>query len=172
MLYKLLPIILTGFIVTACAGDKQSSSAQEDYMQAAYKKFDAHFDGCTQKHGYDPERSQDLGDYVLGENERAWRQCVYEGAELYIIPSSKIGERYEALIRADKTLTEGIEKGAVTRAERHAKITQMLNEVRSDELDIMISEAPREKAAEQQEKREFNRRMVDSLRGLRSSRGF
>lgn len=160
--------ILGTSVIAACAADRPAPSTTNGYMQAAYRQFDAHFDACTAAHGYDPDRTQDLGDHELGPNERAWRSCVYEGAERYIIPSSKMGERYEALIRADSILTDGVEQGRVTREERDSKIAEMLSEIRSRELDIMIAEDPREKQAVLEKEQRFTRRMADSLRSLRS----
>jgi hypothetical protein len=84
---------------------------------------------CTKRYGYDPDAGSKLGSNVLGPGEREWRGCVYQGIEKYLIPRTLSPDVYRRAIAEDRKMTEAIAKGEMTRAQRQARVQQMLEEI-------------------------------------------
>jgi hypothetical protein len=89
---------------------------------------------CTQRYGYDPEAGSKLGSNVLGPGEREWRDCVYQGIEKYVMPRTLSPDAYRQAIAEDRNMTEAIAKGDMTRAQREARVKQMLEEI--DRIEV------------------------------------
>lgn len=49
----------------------------------ARKQNQDHIKQCTERHAYNPEDTTSLGPYELGSGEREWRECVYEGVQVF-----------------------------------------------------------------------------------------
>jgi hypothetical protein len=99
----------------------------------AEKKLVEHMAQCSEKYGYDPKKSSDLGEYELGPMEREWRSCVYEGIRTVIIPRTSIPEVYENLIEQDRDMTDAIEKGRLTRSQRESRVNNLIQTIRARE---------------------------------------
>jgi hypothetical protein len=84
---------------------------------------------CTQRYGYDPEAGSKLESNVLGAGEREWRDCVYQGIEKYVIPRTLSPDAYRRAIAEDRSMTEAIAKGDMTRVQRQARAKQMFEEI-------------------------------------------
>jgi hypothetical protein len=84
---------------------------------------------CTKRYGYDPDAGSKLGSNVLGPGEQEWRDCVYQGIEKYLIPRTLSPDLYRRAIADDRKMTEAIAKGEMTRAQRQARVQQMLEEI-------------------------------------------
>lgn len=84
---------------------------------------------CTKRYGYDPEAAAKLGSNVLGPGEREWRGCVYQGIENYLIPRTLSPDVYRRAIAEDRKMTEAVANGEMTRAQRQARVQQMLEEI-------------------------------------------
>jgi hypothetical protein len=84
---------------------------------------------CTKRYGYDPEAASKLGSNVLGPGEREWWGCVYQGIEKYLIPRTLSPDIYRRVIAEDRKMTEAVANGEMTRAQRQARVQQMLEEI-------------------------------------------
>jgi hypothetical protein len=84
---------------------------------------------CTKRYGYDPEAASKLGSNVLGPGEREWRGCVYQGIEKYLIPRTLSPDVYRRAIAEDRKMTEAVANSEMTRAQRQARVQQMLEEI-------------------------------------------
>ncbi|MCZ6664794.1 MAG: hypothetical protein O7B81_05785 [Gammaproteobacteria bacterium] len=80
--------------------------------------LDQILDGCIQETGYDRSSAAELGDYELGALEKPWRECVYQGARVRLMPSMRNPQAIERAIAKDRQFTMAIEKGAMKRHER------------------------------------------------------
>jgi hypothetical protein len=119
--------IVTGVVAailfaTACA------PASRD-MTSARTGFKDYVAQCTARYGYSPEEGSTLGPYVLGANEREWRECVYQGIEQYLTPSSLTPEIYRQAIAEDRKLTDNVSAGKMTRAQRAARLQELISNI-------------------------------------------
>lgn len=125
VVYGLLAATL---FATACG----TQSGSRD-MTAARAGFQNHVAQCSARHGYTAEEGSKLGPYVLGANERGWRECVYQGIEQFLVPSSLTPEIYRRAIAEDRKLTDSVAAGRMTRAERAARVREMLTDIERTE---------------------------------------
>ena len=95
----------------------------------AREQLDDYMAQCTKRYGYDPEAASKLGSSVLGPGEREWRGCVYQGIEKYLIPRTLSPDIYRQAIAEDRKMTEAVANGEMTRAQRQARVQQMLEEI-------------------------------------------
>jgi hypothetical protein len=117
-------------VIAACG----ASSASRDIagtreIATARRQLDDYMAQCTKRYGYDPEAAAKLGSNVLGPGERQWRECVYQGIGTYLIPRTLSPELYRRAIAEDRKMTEAVANGEMTRAQRQARVQQMLEEV-------------------------------------------
>ena len=89
-------------------------------------QFSVHLNICTKQFGYDPDRVAALAPYELGNNEREWRSCAYEGIEKFLIPQSPIPAQYRLLISEDQEMTRQVGLKKATRAARKAMLDERL----------------------------------------------
>ena len=125
---------------------------------AAWGKLDAEIERCTTKHDYDGDDAATLGDNELGASERAWRECVYAGIRKIVIPHSRVPDAYRRFIAQDKVMTNKVERGDMTRAERRAQ-----NEAFVAKLEAAEAAAPAAAAAGDAQAKELEG-MRDELR--------
>ncbi|HSE90224.1 MAG TPA: hypothetical protein VLJ79_28710 [Candidatus Binatia bacterium] len=62
-------------------------------------------------------------------HEREWRGCVYQGIEKYLIPRTLSPDLYRRAIAEDRKMTEAVANGQMTRAQRQARVQQLLEEI-------------------------------------------
>ena len=91
-------------------------------------------DACTQKHGYNPQQAGDIGANQLGNNERAFLDCVYSGIESNLIPKAFFPEDYEYLVKRHKEMTDAVEEGEFTRQQRQAETKQIIDIMKDKEI--------------------------------------
>ena len=84
--------------------------------------------------------------------------------ETEIIPATRVPDTYRRLIAEDRSMTDAIAEGRLSRSSREARLTQLANDIRAAEAAEVIATDPRtaEQAADDQT--EFVRRMVNDLR--------
>jgi len=116
--------ILAVLFATACAAPNGSRD-----LATARTGFDDYVAQCTARHGYSPEAGSNLGPYVLGAGEREWRECVYQGVEQYLVTSTLSPEAYRRAIAEDRKMTDSVADGRMTRAERGARVQELLKEI-------------------------------------------
>jgi hypothetical protein len=122
--------ILLLFVTAACGvsnGSKDIAGTRE--IVKARGQLDEHMAECTKRYGYDPEAGSKLASNVLGLGEREWRACVYQGIEKYLIPRTLSPDIYRRAIAEDRKMTEALANGELTRAQRQARVQQMLEEI-------------------------------------------
>lgn len=130
-------LVLAASLVAAGCGTStppgfDESSAPPDVresMAAALRQ-------CTIDYGYNPDQAGSLGPTQLGAGELDWRDCAYDALERVVEPNLQQPEALEALIEDDERLTEGIEDGTSTRAERAAVLQARLNDMQARELQL------------------------------------
>ena len=92
-------------------------------------RLDDYMAQCTKRYGYDPEAASKLGPNVLGPGAREWRQCVYQGIEKSLIPKTLSPDVYRRAVAEDRKMTEAVANGEMTRAQRQARVQQLLEEI-------------------------------------------
>jgi hypothetical protein len=117
-------------VVTAACGAPSASRdiAGTREIVTARGELDDYMAQCTKRYGYDPEAASKLGSNVLGPGEREWRGCVYQGIEKYLIPRTLSPDVYRRAAE-DRKMTEAVANGEMTRAQRQARVQQMLEEI-------------------------------------------
>jgi hypothetical protein len=118
-------------VLTAACGPPSASRdiAGTREIVTARRQLDDYVAQCTKRYGYDPEAASKLGSNVLGPGEREWRGCVYQGIEKYLIPRTLSPDVYRQAIAEDRKMTEAVANGEMTRAQRQARVQQMLEEI-------------------------------------------
>lgn len=114
-------------LAAACGAPSASRSTQE--MVIAREQLDDHIALCTKRYGYDPKADSELQASVLAPGEREWRECVYQGIEKYLIPRTLSPDVYQRAIAEDRKMTEALAQGEITRAQRQARVQQMIQEI-------------------------------------------
>ena len=117
-------------VTAACSapsGSRDIAGTRE--IVTARRQLDDYMVQCTKRYGYDPESASNLGPNVLGRGEREWRECVYQGIEKYLIPSTLSPDIYRRAISEDRKMTDAVANGEMTRAQRQARVQQMLEEI-------------------------------------------
>jgi hypothetical protein len=126
----LIATVVFSVVIAACgAMSTPSDTARPGEMATARRQLEDHMAECTQRYGYDPEAGAKLGPHVLGRGEREWRDCVYQAIETYMIPRTLSPDVYRRLITEDRKMTDAVAKGEMARAERQARVGQMLKEI-------------------------------------------
>jgi hypothetical protein len=123
--------MVTLAVVTAACGPPSTSKDVSGTREivTARGQLDDYMAQCTKRYGYDPEAASKLGPNVLGPGEREWRGCVYEGIEKYLIPRTLSPDVYRQAIAEDRKMTEAVANGEMTRAQRQARVQQLLEEI-------------------------------------------
>lgn len=150
--------------LAACATQTGTPPSARASVQ---ERFTQHMSGCTARHGYNPEQAGGLGAHQLGENERAWNACVYDGVERYLAVNSPLPKAYAALIETHKSLTDQVEAGQISRDERRARVEALFESIRRDEDALLDKQAAKTQARSDRETQrdiERIRRDVDQTR--------
>lgn len=122
--------VVSAVVIVACGPASTSrDTAGSREIVTARRQLDDHMAECTKRYGYDPDAGAKLGANVLGPGEREWRGCVYQGIEKYLIPRTLSPDIYRRAIADDRKMTEAIAKGQMTRAQRQARVQQILEEI-------------------------------------------
>lgn len=117
-------------VTAACSAPSASRDiAGTREIVTARRQLDDYMAQCTKRYGYDPEAASKLGPNVLGPGEREWRQCVYQGIEKYLIPKTLSPDVYRRAVAEDRKMTEAVANGEMTRAQRQARVQQLLEEI-------------------------------------------
>ena len=122
--------LVSAVVLVACGPASPSrDAAGTREIVTARRQLDDHMAECTRRYGYDPGAGSKLGSNVLGPGEQEWRDCVYQGIEKYVIPRTLSPDAYRQVIAEDRNMTEAIAKGDMTRAQRQARVKQLLEEI-------------------------------------------
>jgi hypothetical protein len=124
---QLLLMPLLAVAITAFSTD--SVQAQTP----ARDKLVADLQACTKTHGYDPQKAAGLGEHELGQNELLWRQCAYDAVHGYAQTNPDLAGQYEQLINEDITMTNAVQGGAMTRAQRRERLETLISQIEAAE---------------------------------------
>ena len=122
--------VVSAVVIVACgpaSSSRDTAGSREIVM--ARRQLDDHMTECTKRYGYDPDAGSKLGANVLGPGEQEWRGCVYQGIEKYLIPRTLSPDVYRRAMAEDRKMTAAITKSEMTRAQRQARVQQMLEEI-------------------------------------------
>jgi hypothetical protein len=158
--------IVLVLVTLACgvsSGSKDIAGTRE--IVRARGQLDDHMAECTKRYGYDPEAGSKLASNVLGPGEREWRGCVYQGIEKYLIPRTLSPDVYRRAIAEDRKMTEALASGELTRAQRQARVQQMLEEIdRIEKANQAKVEMQTMQAMETEVREDMRRRGLGPLR--------
>lgn len=160
------PLLAAAAILALAACTPQQSGPQSS-RDSVQQRFVQHMDGCSARHGYDPSKTTSLGPHQLGENERDWSDCIYDGIRRYLAVNSPVPDAYAALIETHKSLTNQVEAGQITRDQRRAEVEALFESIRRDEDALLQEQASKQRAtSDQRTQREIERirRDVDQTR--------
>lgn len=150
LLMPLVAVAITAF----STGSAQAQTPARDQLVADLQ-------ACTKTHGYDPQKAAGLGEHELGQNEIPWRQCAYDAVRGYAQTNPALAGQYEQLINEDITMTNAVQGGAMTRAQRRERLETLISQIEEAEKQhVAASEANAE------EEHQKLRQVVDGVRGF------
>ena len=161
-------LALAVLLCTAAGG----SSAQD--LDARVSRLETYLGDCTQKHGYDPDAANNVGEHEIAPGEANWRNCAYEGIRNIMIPGSAAAGAYRYLIAFDRTLTQQIESGKLTRDKRKERLQKAIDDALAQDQAASggrtAEESARNEAEVQAERNEMVRRSREAqkLREIQS----
>lgn len=82
---------------------------------------------------YDPKTAVGIPENALALNELQWHQCAHDAVRSYEKVNLLLAPLYDSLIDQDTRMTSAIMQGQMTRSERHARISQILAEIKAAE---------------------------------------
>jgi len=154
---QLLLTPLLAIAITAYSSSAQSQTPARDQLVALLH-------ACTKTHGYDPNNTAGLGPNQLGPNELLWRQCAYDAVRAYEKTNPALSSQYDQLINEDITMTNAVQGGAMTRAQRRERLQELIAQIEEAEKNnVMAMPAGGSTKAEET----MNvRQVVDGVRGF------
>lgn len=159
-----LAALVACVVLMACTSQKGSVAPPEANLTTARDKLAAGIEQCNQTYHYDPKETAGIAENALAPQELQWRQCAYDAVRAYAQSNPPLRGMYEQLIAEDISMTMSVQQGAMTRSQRHARIEQLLRQIRAAEDEQMKASA-----IAQQQRDEELRRMVDVFRGFSGS---
>ena len=96
-------------------------------------ELDAQLRQCSRQHGFDPGAARDAPQNALAPGELPWRQCAYDAIRAHGRSDPALAPRYEQLIAEDITMTNSIQQGTMTRAQRRARLETLIEQIRAIE---------------------------------------
>lgn len=143
------------------AGAAPAASPEVAKLTAARAKLDSDIAACTAQHGYEPFKTTGMPENALVPGELEWRQCAYAAARNYARINSGMRLSYELLIHDDRTMTEQIQAGTLTRSQRSAAVQARLADIREqEEAQLQAAQG----AAEEDQRQMQN--TVETMRGF------
>lgn len=155
MIRGFLAGIAGALLMTACAAPAN--------FDESFARFELALAACTDRFGYDPETVGDIGDFQLAENEREWLECAYTGVETHLVPYSAVPELYTELIDEHRALTDGVERGEVTRAAREERVDTVLASIERQEKAFEQAQIKRLDELRDQQERQRQLREIDRI---------
>ena len=116
-------------LLAACL---QTASSPEIGSSGVRPAIEQAMTDCTAAHGYDPD-TVTVGENALAPGERDWRRCIYAAIETQVIPQTPVPDVYRSLIADDRTMTEAVATGQLTRSARRDRLEERAAEIRAAE---------------------------------------
>ncbi len=131
-------------VLAACAPPPPASQDEASRFGAMQQAVDAYYarrDECKELHGYDPENPGALGPHELAPTERAWAACAYDAVRSTLMLETTQPRLYEAAMAEHRTMTDQVEAGMMTRAERDDRMFELRKEIREKEIARVSSDS-------------------------------
>lgn len=128
-----LAAIFGALIVSACAATSGEAVRPIPLVIESRARLVLALDACTKTYGYSPAVSADGAERGLAPGEREWRACAYEAVRRHARDNAEMKPLYERLIAEDEAMTAALEAGTMTRAERRARLDDLVAEIRAVE---------------------------------------
>lgn len=127
--------------LSACADNQQSGKGRSTSVRDVIPFLDARLNDCTAIHNYNPNEAWGLGQYELAPTERAWLECAYTGVEKIIVPNTAFPKLYREAVTRHKSMTNLVERGELTRAERRKRTLEIRDSISQMEIERIFKEA-------------------------------
>ena len=165
VLAAVLALTLAGCAGGGSAGSSSSggtiASPAAARLTQARAQLDSDIAACTAQHGYEPFKATGMPENALVPGELEWRQCAYMAARTYARANPNMRLSYELLIHDDRTMTEQIQAGTLTRSQRSAAVEARLADIRAQEAaQLQAAQGAAEADQEQM------RNTVETMRGF------
>ena len=151
-------LLLTPLVAIAIAAFSTDSAQAQT---PARDQLVADLQACTKTHGYDPQKAAGLGEHELGQNEIPWRQCAYDAVRGYAQTNPTLAGQYEQLINEDITMTNAVQGGAMTRAQRRERLETLISQIEEAEKQHVAAAE-----ANAQAEHEKLQQVVNGVRGF------
>ena len=170
---RIVFVFLAAFMLVGCASQPTKSDTK---VVDIYPNFKRHMDGCSEKYGFDPTKTEAVGEDELAPSEAAWRECVYLGVEQYILPNTPVPTAYFRIVEEDRVMTDQISRGELSRAERRARLEELIDQAVSAERHTMDAQLQQAMAMHDLYERHqmiqqidyANRNAIDAARAIRA----
>ncbi len=143
----LLWLLVAASTFSACQTQPPAPSATE--LVQARARLTANVQQCSRTYNFDPN-APGLPQQRLARNELSWRQCAYDAVRDYQKANPELAPLYNSLIDQDNLMTNALMHGEMTRRQRHAKIMQLLAQIRTAE-EKQINQAREDEAKKQEQ---------------------
>ena len=164
ILQAAIATVVLAVVTAACGAPASSDIAGTREIVRARGQLDDHMAECTKRYSYDPEAAAKLAPNVLGPGEREWRGCVYQGIEKYLIPRTLSPDVYRRAIAEDRKMTEALANGEMTRAQRQARVQQVIEDIdRTEEANQAKLQTQTMQRLEMEMRQDMMRRSLSPL---------
>jgi hypothetical protein len=143
--------------LSACA----SQPASMEPLAEARARLASEIQQCSKTYSYDPRTAVGIPENALAPSEPQWHQCAHDAVRSYQKVNLLLAPLYDSLIDQDIFMTNAIMHGQMTRSERHARISQILEEIRTAE-EKQIAQAQLQQAQRDQ----ATQNVIDLIRRL------
>jgi hypothetical protein len=116
-------------VLSACG----SQPAAVESPAQARARLTAEIQQCSKTYSYDPRTVVGIPENALAPNEPQWHQCAHDAVRSYQKVNPLLAPLYDSLVDQDTSMTDAIVHGRMTRSERHARISQILAEIKTAE---------------------------------------
>ena len=154
-------LLLTSLLAVAIAACSTEKAQTQTAAAPARDELVADMAACTKTHGYDPNTATSLGEHELGKNELPWRECVYDAVRDYTQTHPDLAGQYEQFINEDITMTNAVQSGSMTRAQRRQRLEELIAQIEEAEKKHAMANA-----ANAEEENKKVRQVVDGVRGF------
>jgi hypothetical protein len=132
----------------ACSAQSPASqwrSPWQSPLEVAREQLVADLHQCTENYGYNPIATS-VAEDELAPRELEWRQCGYDAIRKYVRSRPQLMEQYEQLINEDIAITNAIQNGKMTRAQRRQRLETLIKQIRAAEwieMEVAATEKTR-----------------------------
>ena len=131
-------IALAVAILSACAQPPDEGGSSRASFVELKSVLDSHLNGCAETYGFDPREPSGTGANELADGERERLECAYQGIEEIMVPGTTFAGMYRQLIADSRRMTDLVEQGGITRAQRRNVLQDAIFEIENAEIVFLI----------------------------------